>query len=164
MVTGKDKNYEKYRPDMSGSGFYTMKGYERACGELMTSSMEDYLEMICRMEAEGVPVRVSLLASNLHVRPSSASKMLDNLRTAGYIDFKKYGTIMVTDKGRREGGYLLHRHQVLHEFFCALNHTDSELEQVEKIEHYINGRTIASMERMLPLLKMDMDSEADVKM
>ena len=42
---------------------------------------------------------------------------------------------------------------MLQEFFCALNHTDSELEQVEKIEHYINRRTVENMERMLPFLK-----------
>ena len=36
MVTDKD-------------GFYTMKGYERSASDEMTSSMEDYLEMVCRM-------------------------------------------------------------------------------------------------------------------
>ena len=106
MVTDKD-------------GFYTMKGYERSASDEMTSSMEDYLEMVCRMEEEGEPIRVSSLAASLHVRPSSASKMLDNLRKAGYIDFKKYGSIMVTDKGYEEGRYLLHRHRVLQDFFCT---------------------------------------------
>ena len=46
MVTDKD-------------GFYTMKGYERSASDEMTSSMEDYLEMVCRMEEEGEPIRVS---------------------------------------------------------------------------------------------------------
>lgn len=159
MVTDKDKNHEEFGPDMDGGGFYTLKGYERSSGEELTSSMEDYLEMICRMEADGTPVRVSLLASCLHVRPSSASKMLDNLRRAGYIDFRKYGAIMVTEKGHEEGGYLLHRHWVLHDFFCTLNRTDSELEQVEKIEHFINRRTVENMERILPLLGREMRAE-----
>lgn len=153
MVTDRDKNYEKDGPDKEEGGFYTLKGYERSGSGELTSSMEDYLEMICRMEADGHQVRVSLLASSLHVRPSSASKMLDNLRSAGYIDFRKYGTIMVTDKGREEGSYLLHRHRVLHDFFCALNHTDSELEQVEKIEHFINRRTVENLEKIIPGLK-----------
>lgn len=140
MVTDKD-------------GFYTMKGYERSASDEMTSSMEDYLEMVCRMEEEGEPIRVSSLAASLHVRPSSASKMLDNLRKAGYIDFKKYGSIMVTDKGYEEGRYLLHRHRVLQDFFCTLNHTEDELELVEKIEHFINHRTVANMEQALPFLR-----------
>ena len=134
-------------------GFYTMKGYERSASDEMTSSMEDYLEMVCRMEEEGEPIRVSSLAASLHVRPSSASKMLDNLRKAGYIDFKKYGSIMMTDKGYQEGRYLLHRHQVLQDFFCALNHTEDELELVEKIEHFINHRTVENMEQALSFLR-----------
>ena len=140
MVTDKD-------------GFYTMKGYERSASDELTSSMEDYLEMVCRMEEEGDPIRVSSLAASLHVRPSSASKMLDNLKKAGYIDFKKYGSIMVTDKGYEEGRYLLHRHRVLQDFFCTLNHTEDELELVEKIEHFINHRTVANMEQALPFLR-----------
>ena len=36
-----------------------MKGYERSASDEMTSSMEDYLEMVCRMEEEGEPIRVS---------------------------------------------------------------------------------------------------------
>lgn len=144
MVTDKD-------------GFYTMKGYERSASDEMTSSMEDYLEMVCRMEEEGEPIRVSSLAASLHVRPSSASKMLDNLRKAGYIDFKKYGTIMVTEKGYEEGRYLLHRHRVLQDFFCTLNHTEDELELVEKIEHFINHRTVANMEQALSFLRTKND-------
>ena len=140
MVTDKD-------------GFYTMKGYERSASDEMTLSMEDYLEMVCRMEEEGEPIRVSSLAASLHVRPSSASKMLDNLRKAGYIDFKKYGSIMVTDKGYEEGRYLLHRHRVLQDFFCTLNHTEDELELVEKIEHFINHRTVENMEQTLSFLR-----------
>ena len=153
MVTNKDINHENNGFDLGNEGFYTLKGYERSSGDQLTSSMEDYLEMSCRMEEEGLPIRVSLLAQSLHVRPSSASKMLDNLRTGGYIDFRKYGSIMVTDKGHEAGRYLLHRHRVLHDFFCALNHTDCELEQVEKIEHFINRKTVENMERIITFLR-----------
>ena len=79
--------------------------------------------------------------------------MLDNLKKAVYIDFKKYGSIMVTEKGYEEGRYLLHRHQVLQDFFCTLNHTEDELELVEKIEHFINHRTVENMEQALSFLR-----------
>ena len=67
MVTDKD-------------GFYTMKGYERSASDELTSSMEDYLEMVCRMEEEGEPIRVSSLAATpSRDGPHPPTKMLDNL-------------------------------------------------------------------------------------
>ena len=33
------------------------------------------------------------------------------------------------------GSYLLFRHDILHRFFCQINHSENELEQVEKVEH-----------------------------
>ena len=148
MVTDSDENMSAEAGHDMG-GFYTMKEYQRAGAEGLTSSMEDYLEMICRLRAEGVPVRVNVLASSLHVRPSSASKMLGNLKKLGYIDFHKYGAVMVTEKGVEEGEYLLHRHQVLHRFFCAVNGTEDELEQVEKIEHFMNREMVNNLEQLL---------------
>ena len=59
-----------------GDNFYTMKGYERKeedSGRL-TTSMEDYLEMIYRIALDGNPVHVGDLSRRLHVRPSSATK------------------------------------------------------------------------------------------
>ena len=127
----------------NGSGFYTLKGYSLNENEKLTSSMEDYLEMICRILQKNEVVRIRELAENLHVKPSSA-----NLKEAGYIEFKKYGYIAITQKGLETGNYLLHRHRVLHDFLCLLNHTKDELEQVEKIEHFINKITIDNLERL----------------
>ena len=101
----------------------------------------------------GEPIRVSSLAASLHVRPSSASKMLDNLRKAGYIDFKKYGSIMVTDKGYEGGQVSAAQTPGAPGFFCTLNHTEDELELVEKIEHFINHRTVENMEQALSFLR-----------
>lgn len=132
----------------NGSGFYTLKGYSLNENEKLTSSMEEYLEMICRILQKNEVVRIRELAENLHVKPSSASKMVNNLKEAGYIEFKKYGYIAITQKGLETGNYLLHRHRVLHDFLCLLNHTKDELEQVEKIEHFINKITIDNLERL----------------
>lgn len=135
-------------------GFYTLKGYQMkdsaaapALGR-MTTSMEDYLEMMCRMQEEEEVVRISALAEKLHVKPSSASKMAANLMAAGLVEFRKYGYVTITPRGREAGAYLLHRHQVLHDFLCLLNGTENELEQVEKIEHFIKPETIANLEAL----------------
>ncbi len=128
--------------------FYTMKGYEKESTEELTPAMEDYLEMICRLLDTGAVVRVGDLSERLHVAPSSASKMVRLLSEQGYVDFPRYGYISVTRKGSRAGTYLLRRHEIVSRFLCALNHSESETEQVEKIEHFLDERTVRNLERL----------------
>ena len=135
------------------NGFYTQKGYELHNTDDLTASMEDYLEMICRMLKGQDVVRIQSLSENLHVKPSSASKMVSALKERGYISFQKYGYLTATQKGLEIGEYLLYRHDVLHEFLCLLNHSENELEQVEKIEHFINRETVTNLQLLLERLK-----------
>lgn len=130
-----------------------MKGYERIETEQPSAAMEDYLEMITRMEDEGRVVRISELARMLHVKPSSASKMASNLRDAGYLDYERYGFLKLTARGKEAGRYLLYRHRVLQAFFCTLNGTADELEQVEKIEHFMDRRTVENLDRLTGRMK-----------
>ncbi len=134
---------------MEQEGFYTMKGYNLMDHGLVTSSMEDYLEMICRMSADSAVVRISALARALHVKPPSASKMAGNLRAQDLIEFPKYGYITLTETGRKLGEYLIRRHELVNRLLCRINGTDSELEEVEKIEHFLSPRTVLNLEKFL---------------
>lgn len=129
--------------------FYTLKGYSLLEHTKITSSMEDYLEMIYRLHQEGPPVRIKELAARLHVKPSSASKMTGNLKEQGLVAFEKYGTVSLTEDGFRLGEYLLFRHQVLHHFFCYVNQSTDELEQVEKVEHFMEPKTVYNIQKWL---------------
>jgi len=65
---------------MENSEFHTVRGYQLIEQEkkLLTSAMEDYLEMIFRnIKKEGY-MRINTLAEMLNVRPSSATKMVQN--------------------------------------------------------------------------------------
>lgn len=136
------------KPRIPGN-FYTLKGYSLLEHNQVTTSMEDYLEMIYRLRTDAGPVRIKDLAENLHVKPSSASKMVSNLKSCGFAAFEKYGLILLTEKGLSLGEYLLFRHEVLNRFFCFLNETEDELEQVEKIEHFVDYRTVRNLEQFL---------------
>ncbi len=143
---------------MDSPQFYTLKGYELAQGVFVTAAMEDYLEMICRLSDEGEgPVRIRALSKRLHVKPSSASKMVSNLREKGLIEAEKYGEIRLTKEGKAFGEYLLYRHGLLHRFFCYLNHSQNELEQVEKIEHFVEEKTVRSIQAFLDRLEKGQD-------
>lgn len=135
--------------------FYTQKGYQLRNHTEMTGAMEDYLEMICRQSLSDGYVRINFLAGRLNVRPSSASKMVYQLRDLGYVAFEKYGLIQPTEKGWTLGRYLLYRHDVLHRFFCMVNGSEDELEQVEQVEHYLNEETVHNLETLMHRLEAD---------
>lgn len=133
--------------------FHTLKGYQNNAKGALTPTMEDYLEMITRLLNNQAVVRVSELSHMLNVKPSSATKIVQSLKEQDYIDYEKYGYISLTPKGQNEGNYLLYRHNVLHNFLCCLNHTDNELEQVEKIEHFLNRPTIEHIKELTEKLQ-----------
>lgn len=129
--------------------FYTMKGYALNSAGAMTSAMEDYLEMMARLERQGDAVRVSELSKLLHVKAPSVTKMVQHLSKLGYVTAERYGKIALTKNGGDIGEYLLYRHDVLHRFLCLLNNSGNELEQVEKIEHFLDRRTIENLEQLI---------------
>ena len=134
-------------------GFYTMKGYTLLSTGEITTAMEDYLEMIARRHLCHDTVRVTDLSLQLHVKASSVSKMIQQLAKAGLVSKQKYGDISLTEKGAYLGSYLLYRHDTIHRFLCFLNHSDNELEQVEKIEHFLSEKTVRNLEAFLTELQ-----------
>ncbi len=136
------------------NGFYTLKGYQKNDSADMTSAMEDYLEMICRILQQGETVKVGELSQRLHVKPSSVTKMVQQLTSCGYLHSEKYGLIYLTQKGSKVGKYLLYRHDVLFRFLCILNHSQDELEEAEKIEHFLTPATIHRLDELTKELEI----------
>ena len=135
--------------DLTDGEFRTLTGYREAEKKKITSAMEDYLEMIFRMAGDGGAVRAGDLARRLHVTPPSATKMIANLAECGCVDTVRYGYVTLTEYGRGVGEYLMTRHDTVHRFLCTLTGTENELEQAEKIEHFILPRTLIAMEKYL---------------
>lgn len=128
------------------SEFYTLTGYKLKNHYLLTEAMEDYLEMIYR---NGATVTVKQLSTLLNVRPSSVSKMATKLKDLEYISFKSYGNISLTDNGMKIGKYLLWRHTILERLLTYINKDEFCLEQVERIEHFVDDVTLHNIEIFL---------------
>jgi Mn-dependent DtxR family transcriptional regulator len=75
--------------------------------------------------------------------------MTGNLKKQGLVRFEKYGTVSLTENGLELGEYLLFRHEILCLFFCYINQNSNELEQVEKVEHFIEPITVYNIEKWL---------------
>lgn len=132
---------------MDNDLFYTLKGYKLKEKNSITEAMEDYLEMIYRYKDNNISVKD--LSIKLNVRPSSVSKMIMKLKNNDLIIYEKYGKIKLTKLGEEVGSYLLYRHKVLKDFFKFINKDDYKLEQVEKIEHFMDEVTIKNINLFL---------------
>ncbi len=138
---------------MEKSEFYTLQGYRSKNHTALTASMEDYLEMIYRISQVESPITVKQLASSLNVKPSSVSKMCTRLKKEQLITFERYGNIDLTEKGSSMGKYLLWRHELLESLFKMISEEDFQLEQVEKVEHFIDSNTLKHIETFLQSTK-----------
>ena len=127
------------------NAYFTFKGYQLNNDSNLTSSMEYLLEMFIRLKEKHPFVRTFKFPFFFFFRPSSASKMVTKLSQEGFLEYQKYGIITLTELGKQWGEYFIYRHQVLNNFLCLLNNSHNELEQVEKIEHFLNKKTIDNL-------------------
>ena len=125
--------------------FHTTKGYEIINLEknAITASMEDYIEMIYRCSLKEEYIRLSTVAHMLNVRDSSASKMMKKLGELSLIAYKKYGLIILSDKGKKIGEYLYKRHNIVEKFLNSISDENYDvLAETELIEHVIREKTV----------------------
>ena len=126
------------------SKFHTVRGYQllEQNKNLLTSAMEDYLEMIFRNSSEDGGIRIKTLSELLNVAASSATKMVQKLSSLGLVNYKKYGIIILTENGRDIGKFLLQRHGIIELFLRNIGVTEDVLVETELIEHNITASTL----------------------
>lgn len=134
---------------MDKSDFYTLQGYRIRNKSDLTEAMEDYLEMIYRLSLSQQIISIKNISESLNVKPSSVSKMCARLKKQNLVFFEKYGNISLTEKGTVIGSYLLWRHQLLESLLKQINQNEFHLEQVEKIEHFIDLDTLKNIEHYI---------------
>lgn len=143
---------------MDNKDFYTFSGYMKKDENSMTASMEDYLEMIYRLSRDIGFTRIHSLSHALNVQPPSATKMVQHLAQLGLVQYQKYGFIMLEDKGKVLGAWLLKRHMILEEFMHMIGvNENSILEETEKVEHMFSRDTVRCFEKFVEFAKQNPD-------
>ncbi|WP_082233862.1 transcriptional regulator MntR [Halobacillus massiliensis] len=108
-----------------------------------TPSMEDYIEQIYILIEDKGYARVSDIAENLQVHPSSVTKMVQKLDRDKYLNYEKYRGLILTAKGKKIGKRLVYRHELLEQFLEIIGvDADKIYEDVEGIEHHLSWDSI----------------------
>ncbi len=131
---------------MPDNEFYTFREYMKKEDGPLTASMQDYMEMIYRLSRYTGFTRIHDLAAALNVQPPSATKMVQKLAELAFVNYEKYGIIVLSKKGRRTGKALLERHCIIEDFLKLLGvGEEAVLEETEKIEHTISVQTVSCL-------------------
>ncbi len=121
-----------------------------------TPSMEDYIEQIyILIETKGY-ARVSDIAEELDVHPSSVTKMVQKLDKDDYVNYEKYRGFILTPKGKKIGERLLYRHDLLEEFLEIIGVDKEKIyNDVEGIEHHLSWNSIDRIGDLVTYFKED---------
>ena len=86
----------------------------------MSQSMEDYLEAIYMLIADGKAAQVRDVARLLSVKMPSVVKAIHELKKQELVTQKPYANIELTVKGKRLARLVLNRHTLLRSFLMTL--------------------------------------------
>lgn len=138
--------------------FYTFSEYMKRDSQILTASMEDYLEMIYRLSLDTGFTRIHELSNALNVQPPSATKMVQRLAKLKLLKYEKYGVIMLENEGKIMGETLLRRHKTIESLMKILGVKEEDiLEETEKIEHTISSKTVECIITYLEFLNQNPD-------
>lgn len=110
---------------------------------LPTPSMEDYIEQIYNLINNKGYARVTDIAEQLSVHPSSVTKMVQKLDKDDFVNYEKYRGFVLTDKGNKIGERLVFRHDLLEQFLEVIGvKAENIYEDVEGVEHHLSWNSI----------------------
>ncbi|ROR27231.1 DtxR family iron (metal) dependent repressor [Mobilisporobacter senegalensis] len=143
---------------MDNNDFHTFSESMKKDGNVLTASMEDYLEMIYRLSLNTGFTRIHELSAALNIQPPSATKMVQKMNELGLIKYEKYGYIMLEENGRVLGKSLLKRHETIETLLRLLGvPEDVILLETEKMEHTISSDTICCFDDYIDFVNMNPD-------
>ncbi len=119
--------------------------------DVLSASLEDYLEVIHHIVKEKKASKAKDIAERLGVNNSSVTGALRTLSQKGYINYAPYDLITLTPKGKKLSTDIIKRHNTLFNFFVdVLLINESEADEVAcKMEHYITPAIVTKMSKFI---------------
>ncbi len=124
--------------------------------QMISASMEDYLEAIFHIAAKKQAARAKDIAQRLGVNNSSVTGALRALSEKGYINYAPYDLITLTKKGSELAKDVVRRHEVLREFFIkVLSIDEAEADESAcKMEHAVSNNILEKIIRFIEFVEI----------
>jgi len=118
---------------------------------MLGENREEYLEAIYSLVEEGTTVSASNIAKMLDIKPSSANEMLRKLDSEGFVVWKPYRPIRLTEKGYKTASKIKRKHRLLERFLHdVLRIRKSRVhEEACRMEHALSDEAAEALDRLL---------------
>lgn len=121
----------------------------------ITSTMEDYLEIIFQLNKEKGGIRVKNIAKKMGVKMPTVTNMLKTLSDKGLVDYEKHEYLELTKEGLNIGREIEKKHNVISSFLTDILKIDPETadEEACKMEHGMSPETLSRLTKFITFVQ-----------
>jgi len=121
---------------------------------MLSRKAEDYLEAILNITEKKGYTKVKDIALALDIQPSSVVEMLKKLNDNGYVVYRKYDGVTLTQKGREIGSLVKDRHDTLKALLEILQVPEKIANKDACImEHELETKTVEQLKNFVRFVK-----------
>lgn len=119
--------------------------------EKLTTSIQDYLKALLVLSKSDEQVHSADVAAIVGVSRASVHKAMDILKNKGFITKEKYGTVSLTDQGRKAADAVKKRNELLTAFLTVVLGVSPDIAKADacRMEHTISAETAGKLEELL---------------
>ncbi len=120
-------------------------------------SIEDYLSAIYKYRNESGNIKPNIIAEKLGISNAAVTDMLRRLSREKYVNYEKYKSVTLTEKGRAYARNMVRRHRIWEVFLNQVVGMpwDKVHDEAHKLEHSASDELIDRMEEMLEFPEYD---------
>jgi DtxR family Mn-dependent transcriptional regulator len=127
---------------------------------MLSYTEENYLKALLKLsfQNEDKPeAGTNEMAAYLGVKPATATDMLKKLKEKELVTYKKYGKILLTETGKKNGIAILRKHRLWETFlYEKLDFSWDEVHEVaEQLEHIQSAKLVDKLEEFLEFPEFD---------
>jgi len=119
--------------------------------EQVSSSVEEYLETIYRLQEKDGRARTKELAEKMQVRLGTVTNTVEMLERDGFIVHKPYKGVTLTGSGRKIALNVIRRHRLVERLLTDILHMDwgKAHEAACRLEHHLNEDVVRPIGKIL---------------
>ena len=126
-----------------------------ATGDMLSASLEDYLEAIYHIVQKKQAARAKDIVQRLGVKNSSVTRAMRALADKGLVNYAPHDIITLTAEGRRISEGVVRRHEALRDFFIKILSLEGDLADTAacSMEHALPAKILVRLIRFVKFVE-----------